>query len=37
MTVRPVHDPKTPIGEILQAAGPDGLLLETEGQGREES
>jgi hypothetical protein len=34
MTVQPVSDPKTPIGEILKAAGSEGLLLESEGQGR---
>jgi hypothetical protein len=30
MTIHPSHDPKTPIGEILDAAGPEGLLLESE-------
>ena len=34
MTIQPVSDPKTPIGEILKAAGSEGLLLESEGQGR---
>ena len=29
MTMREVSDMKAPIGEILQAAGTDGLLLET--------
>ena len=26
--------PNTPIGEILKAAGTDGIVLESEGQGR---
>jgi hypothetical protein len=30
MTVHPLHDPKTPIGEILDAAGSDGLLLRSD-------
>jgi hypothetical protein len=34
MTVQPVSDPNTPIGEILKAAGSDGIVLESEGQGR---
>lgn len=34
MTVQPVSDPSTPIGEILKAAGSEGILLESEGQGR---
>lgn len=34
MTGQHVTDLKTPIGEILQAAGPDGVLLETEGPNR---
>jgi hypothetical protein len=34
MTIQPVPDPKTPIGEILKAAAPDGLVLESEDQGR---
>jgi hypothetical protein len=34
MTVQPVNDPKTPIGEILKAAGSDGIVLESEGLGR---
>ena len=34
MTVHLVRDLKTPISEILKAAGPDGLLLESEGQAR---
>jgi hypothetical protein len=34
MTTQPVSDPNTPIGEILKAAGPEGIVLESEGQGR---
>jgi hypothetical protein len=34
MTVQPVRDPKTPIGDILKAAGSEGILRESEGQGR---
>jgi hypothetical protein len=34
MTVQLVSDLKTPISEILKAAGSDGLLLEAEGQAR---
>jgi len=34
MTVQLVSDPKTPISEILKAAGSEGLLLEAEGQAR---
>jgi hypothetical protein len=34
MTGQLVSDLKTPISEILKAAGADGLLLETEGQAR---
>ena len=30
MTVHHVSDPKTPIGEILQAAGSEGILLESD-------
>jgi hypothetical protein len=33
MTVQPVSDPNTPIGEILKAAGSEGILLESEDQG----
>lgn len=33
MTVQPVSDPKTPIGELLKAAGSEGLLFESQGQG----
>jgi len=34
MTTQPVSDPNTPIGEILKAAGSQGIVLESEGQGR---
>ena len=34
MTVQHVSDPKTPIGEILQAAGSEGILLESHEQNR---
>ncbi len=34
MTVQPVTDLKTPIGEILQSVGRDGVLLEAEHQNR---
>jgi hypothetical protein len=34
MSIQPVSDPNTPIGEILKAAGPEGIVLESEGQGR---
>jgi hypothetical protein len=33
MIVQAVSNPNTPIGEILQAAGTEGVLLESEGQG----
>ena len=33
MTVQSVSDPNTPIGEILKAAGSEGIVLESEGQG----
>ena len=33
MTARIVNDPKTPIGEILKAAGHVGILIESEDQG----
>jgi hypothetical protein len=33
MTVQLVNDPKTPIGDILKAAGSEGILLESEDQG----
>ena len=32
MTVQPVSDPKMPIGEILNAAGFEGLLLKAENK-----
>ncbi len=34
MTVQPISDPSTPIGDVLARAGDDGVLLESEGQGR---
>jgi hypothetical protein len=34
MTEPIINDPKTPIGEILKAAGHDGILIESEDQGR---
>jgi hypothetical protein len=34
MTIRNVTDLRTPIGEFLQEAAPDGILLETEAQMR---
>ncbi len=34
MTVQRVTDLNTPIGDILQAAGSDGVLLESAGQAR---
>jgi hypothetical protein len=34
MTVQQVRDLKTPIGEILQAAGSEGVVLESEGSMR---
>ena len=34
MTIQPAADPKTPIGDILKSAGPEGLLLEFEDQSR---
>jgi hypothetical protein len=33
MTMQSVSDPNTPIGEILKAAGSEGIVLESEGQG----
>ena len=33
VTVQQGSDPKTPIGEILKAAGSEGILLESEDQG----
>jgi len=34
MTVQRVSDPKTPISEILKAAGSEGIVVESEDQGR---
>ncbi|MGO9600122.1 MAG: hypothetical protein ACLP7Q_19205 [Isosphaeraceae bacterium] len=34
MSIQPVRNPNTPIGEILKSAGSEGILLESEGQGR---
>lgn len=34
MTVQPISDPSTPIGDVLARAGDDGVLLESEGRGR---
>ncbi len=34
MTTQTVSDPNTPIGEILKAAGSEGIVLDSEGQGR---
>jgi len=34
VSIQPVSDPNTPIGEILKAAGSEGIVLESEGQGR---
>jgi hypothetical protein len=34
MTIEPAADPKTPIGDILKAAGPEGLVLDFENQSR---
>lgn len=34
MTVQSINDRSTPIGEILETAGPEGVLLESEGQQR---
>ena len=34
MTVQPVSDPNMPIGEILKAAGSEGIVLESEERGR---
>jgi hypothetical protein len=34
MTVQAVNDPNTPIGEILMAAGSEGVLLESAHLGR---
>ena len=34
MTVQPIADLNTPIGKLLKAAGPEGIVLESEGQAR---
>jgi len=34
MTVQPISDLNTPIGQILKAAGSEGIVLESEDQGR---
>jgi hypothetical protein len=34
MSVQSVSDPSTPIGQILKTAGSEGILLESEDQGR---
>ncbi len=34
MTVQAVNDPNTPIGEILMAAGSEGVVLESADLGR---
>jgi hypothetical protein len=34
MTVQPVNDPNTPIGQVLETAGSEGILLESEGRRR---
>jgi hypothetical protein len=34
LTTQPVDDRNTPIGEILKAAGTEGIMLESEGQVR---
>ena len=34
MTIQPIRDPNTPIGQIIRAAGSEGIVLEAEGQGR---
>jgi hypothetical protein len=34
MSIQPVSYPKTPIDEILKSAGSEGVVLESEGQGR---
>ena len=33
MTVQPIPDLSTPIGQLLKAAGSEGIVLESEGQG----
>jgi hypothetical protein len=34
MTTQPVSDLNTPIGELLKVAGSEGIVLDSEGQGR---
>jgi hypothetical protein len=34
MTTQSISDPRTPIGEVLKAAGPEGIVLESEDQVR---
>ena len=34
MTIQPIPDPNTPIGQIIKAAGSEGIVLESEGQER---
>ncbi len=34
MTIQPIPDPNTPIGQIIKAVGSEGIVLESEGQGR---
>ena len=34
MTIQPIADLNTPIGQILKAAGSEGIVLESEDQGR---
>ena len=34
MTVQSISDPNTPISEVLKAAGSEGIVLESENQGR---
>ncbi len=34
MTIQPIPDPNTPIGQTIKAAGSEGIVLEAEGQGR---
>ncbi len=34
MTIKQLHDPQMTISEVLQAAGQDGVVLESDGQPR---
>ncbi len=34
MTVQPIPDLNTPIGQLFKAAGSEGIVLESEDQGR---